>query len=54
MYVSRHGKLMKVNKSGGHAQPRYFVLFTDMIMYCKLKGNTTGGGVLELPKGAPQ
>jgi len=46
----RHGKLMKVNKSGGHAQPRYFVLFTDMIMYCKLKGNTTGGGVLELPK----
>ena len=29
---------------------RYFVLFTDMIMYCKLKGNNSSGGTLELPK----
>ena len=34
----RHGNLMKMNKSGGHAQPRYFVLCTDMLMYCKIKG----------------
>ena len=41
---------MKVSKSGGHAQPRYFVLFSDMLMYCKFRGNPLAGGVLELPK----
>ena len=41
---------MKVSKSGGHAQPRYFVLFSDMLMYCKFRGNPLAGGILELPK----
>ena len=45
----KQGNLMKVNKNGGHAQPRYVILFSDMLMYCKIKGNIHGG-VLELPK----
>eukprot|EP00095_Tigriopus_kingsejongensis_P006553 maker-scaffold235_size242898-snap-gene-0.10 protein:Tk06553 transcript:maker-scaffold235_size242898-snap-gene-0.10-mRNA-1 annotation:"protein tag-52" len=44
----RQGNLMKVPRAGGQAQPRYFVLFSDMIMYCKIKGN--GVGPLLLPK----
>ena len=40
----------QVNKSGGHAQPRYVALFTDMLMYCKFRGNTLHGGVVDLPK----
>jgi hypothetical protein len=47
----RHGNLMKMNKSGGHAQPRYFVLCTDMLMYCKIKGHShLSGQSLDLPK----
>ena len=45
----KQGSLMKVNKSGGHSQPRYVILFSDMLMYCKIKG-TLNGGVLDLPK----
>jgi len=45
----RQGTLMKVNKNGGHAQPRYVILFTDMLMYCKYKGSSLGA-TLELPK----
>ena len=45
----KQGNLMKVNKSGGHAQPRYVILFSDMLMYCKFKGSLNGG-VIELPK----
>ena len=41
---------MKVNKSGGHAMPRYVILFSDMLMYCKFKGALLHGGVIELPK----
>eukprot|EP00090_Calanus_glacialis_P012488 TRINITY_DN21062_c0_g1_i1.p1 TRINITY_DN21062_c0_g1~~TRINITY_DN21062_c0_g1_i1.p1 ORF type:complete len:634 (-),score=143.73 TRINITY_DN21062_c0_g1_i1:246-2147(-) len=46
----KQGNLMKVNKNGGHAQPRYVILFSDMLMYCKIKGNIIQGGMLELPK----
>jgi len=49
----RHGNLMKVNRSGGgHAQPRHFVLMTDLMMYCKIKSGvpTTADGRLELPR----
>lgn len=46
----RQGNLMKVNKNGGHAQPRYVILFSDMLMYCKIKGNIMQGGQIELPK----
>ena len=46
----KQGNLMKVNKNGGHAQPRYVILFSDMLMYCKIKCNIAQGGVLELPK----
>jgi len=45
----KQGNLMKVNKSGGHAQPRYVILFSDMLMYCKFKGNLQGG-IIDLPK----
>ena len=45
----KQGNLMKVNKSGGHAQPRYVILFSDMLMYCKFKGSLSGG-VIDLPK----
>ena len=45
----KQGNLMKVNKSGGHAQPRYVILFSDMLMYCKFKGSLNNG-VLDLPK----
>lgn len=33
----KQGNLMKVPRAGGTAQPRYFVLFSDMIMYCKIR-----------------
>ena len=34
----KQGKLMKVPRAGGtHGQQRYFVLFSDILMYCKLK-----------------
>ena len=34
----KRGKLMKVPRAGGaHGQQRYFVLFSDILMYCKLK-----------------
>jgi len=46
----KQGNLMKVNKNGGHAQPRYVILFSDMLMYCKIKGNIIQGGLIELPK----
>lgn len=39
---------MKVPRTGGSAQPRYFVLFSDMLMYCKIK--IAGAGRLVLPK----
>lgn len=45
----KQGNLMKVNKSGGHAQPRYVILFSDMLMYCKFKGSLNGG-IIDLPK----
>ena len=45
----KQGNLMKVNKSGGHAQPRYVILFSDMLMYCKFKGSLQGG-VIDLPR----
>lgn len=45
----KQGNLMKVNKSGGHAQPRYVILFSDMLMYCKFRGSLSGG-VIDLPK----
>jgi len=46
----KQGNLMKCNKSGGHAQPRYVILFSDMLMYCKFKGNLLSGGIIDLPK----
>ena len=47
----RQGVLMKVPRAGGHANPRYFVLFSDMLMYCKIKGlASTPGFKLTLPK----
>jgi len=45
----REGNLMKVNKNGNHAQARYVVLFSDMVMYCKYKGSFNED-VVELPK----
>jgi len=45
----RQGTLMKVNKNGGHAQARYVILFSDMLMYCKYKGSSMGAAP-ELPK----
>ena len=34
----KRGKLMKVPRAGGgHGQQRYFVLFSDILMYCKPK-----------------
>jgi len=47
--LTREGNLMKVNKNGNHAQPRYVFLFSDMLMYCKYKGSMAGD-VLDLPK----
>ena len=41
----RQGTLMKVPRAGGSGHPRYFVLFSDMIMYCKIKAEP-----LTLPK----
>ena len=47
----RQGNLMKVTRTGGgHAQPRYVILFTDMLMYCKFKGSLLQNGTIELPK----
>ena len=38
----KQGNLMKVPRTGGcSGQPRYFVLFSDMVMYCKIKSNNT-------------
>ena len=34
---------MKVPRNGGSGQPRYFVLFSDMIMYCKIKSSGHSG-----------
>lgn len=44
----RQGNLMKVPRAGGQAQPRYFVLFSDMMIYCKIKTNNSAQ--LILPK----
>ena len=49
----RQGNLMKVPRAGGSGQPRYFVLFSDMIMYCKIKSSSSGHSLvatLALPK----
>ena len=47
----RQGNLMKVNRTGGgHAQPRYVILFSDMMMYCKFRGGLLQNGTIELPK----
>lgn len=48
----KQGNLMKVPRAGGAAQPRYFVLFSDMIMYCKIKSVQNGSSncMLTLPK----
>ena len=49
----KQGNLMKVPRAGGNSgQPRYFVLFSDMIMYCKIKSNGQSNviGTLNLPK----
>ena len=49
----KQGNLMKVPRTGGNSgQPRYFVLFSDMIMYCKIKTNNQTNiiGQLVLPK----
>ena len=47
----RQGNLMKVNRTGGgHAQPRYVILFSDMLMYCKFRGGLLNNGTMELPK----
>ena len=38
----KQGVLMKVPRTGatsGGGQPRYFVLFSDMVMYCKVKSS---------------
>ena len=40
----KQGMLLKVPRTGGgasHGQPRYFVLFSDMIMYCKIQGKVS-------------
>jgi hypothetical protein len=47
----RQGNLMKVNRTGGgHAQPRYVILFSDMLMYCKFRGGLLNNGTIELPR----
>ena len=46
----RQGNLMKVPRAGGTAQSRYFILFTDAIMYCKIRISTGNQGSLVLPK----
>ncbi len=46
----KHGNLMKVPRAGGSAQPRYFVLFSDIIIYCKIRIATGNQGSLVLPK----
>ena len=46
----RQGNLMKVPRAGGAAQTRYFILFTDAIMYCKIRISTGNQGSLVLPK----
>ena len=46
----RQGNLMKVPRAGGAAQTRYFILFTDAIMYCKVRISTGNQGSLVLPK----
>ena len=33
----KQGNLMKVPRAGGSGNPRYFVLFSDILMYCKIK-----------------
>ncbi len=45
----KQGNLMKVPKTATTSgNPRYFVLFSDMLMYCKVK--IAGSGKLYLPK----
>ena len=45
------GFLMKVPRAGGSSGlPRYFILFSDMLMYCKFRGSLLTGGLLDLPK----
>ncbi len=39
---------MKVPRAGGSGHSRYFVLFSDMLMYCKIK--IAGVDKLQLPK----
>jgi hypothetical protein len=48
----KQGNLMKVPRAGGSSgQARYFVLFSDMIMYCKIKSSGNNSiGTLALPK----
>uniref|UniRef100_A0A0A9Y6A8 FYVE, RhoGEF and PH domain-containing protein 6 n=1 Tax=Lygus hesperus TaxID=30085 RepID=A0A0A9Y6A8_LYGHE len=38
----KEGVLMKVSKKGKKAQPRYFVLMSDVLMYCKMTGVPLG------------
>ncbi len=44
----KQGNLMKVPRAGGSGHSRYFVLFSDMLMYCKIK--IAGIDKLQLPK----
>lgn len=48
----KQGNLMKVPRTGGSSgQARYFVLFSDMLMYCKIRSNGHNVvGTLLLPK----
>ncbi|XP_049829803.1 putative protein tag-52 [Schistocerca gregaria] len=39
--VLKEGLLMKVSPQGKSAHPRYFILFNDMLMYCKIKRPNT-------------
>ena len=45
----KQGNLMKVPRSGGSGQPRYFVLFSDMIMYCKIKASCSSNSLIGKP-----
>ena len=49
MALNIHIRIFRT-QNGGHAQPRYVVLFSDMLMYCKFRGSLLTGGLLDLPK----
>lgn len=46
----KQGTLMKVPRAGGSGHPRYFALFSDMLMYCKVKVAGMNNDRLHLPK----